>query len=179
MPLNCCVSLRFTNASKDPQMLYHEFTGNVERSAALLRNISCEGPGGKGTVRKLNDRSLVCASRVMEQDYNETEKLKALLPTAMSTAFPGFPSYMSTRSIPDPRKKRCRSELQEDHAQSRAECSDNTASQDRPVIIKNSSSSDSSEATTLNNSELGNETSGQMWVMSQSAALAIFEVYGA
>ncbi|KAH7941300.1 hypothetical protein HPB49_011910 [Dermacentor silvarum] len=120
MPRNCGVPLCSTNASKDPQIRYHEFPINAERRAAWLRNISREGPGGKGTVWQPNERCLVCALHFTEQDYKKTEKLRILLPTAVPTVFPDYPSYMSTRSTPAPRKKRPRLEIEDDNAQSRA-----------------------------------------------------------
>ncbi|KAH7978706.1 hypothetical protein HPB49_006403 [Dermacentor silvarum] len=116
MARNCGVPLCSTNASKDPQIRYHEFPINAERRAAWLRNISREGPGGKGTVWQPNDRSLVCALHFTEQDYKKTEKLRILLPTAVPTVFPDYPSYMSTRSTPAPRKKRPRLEIEDDNA---------------------------------------------------------------
>lgn len=176
MPRNCCVPLCSTNASKDPQIRYHEFPSNAERRAAWLRNISREGPGGKGTVWQPNDRSLVCALHFTEQDYKKTEKLRILLPTAVPTVFPGYPSYMRTRSTPAPRKKRPRLEIEDDNAQSRAKCSGNAASKDRPVISQNGSSSDSTEATTPNNSELGNETCVEIASFSDASCQTTFDL---
>ncbi|KAH7937813.1 hypothetical protein HPB49_016248 [Dermacentor silvarum] len=101
-----------------------EFPINAERRGAWLRDISREGPGGKGTIWQPNDRSLVCALHFTEQDYKKTENV---------------PRLMSTRSTHAPRKKRPRSEIEDDNAQSRAECSGNAASKDRPVISQNGS----------------------------------------
>lgn len=115
----------------------------------------------------------MCALHFTEQNYKKTERLRILLPTAVPTVFPDYPSYMST---PAPRKKRPRLEIEDDNAQSRAECSGNAASKDRPVISQNGSSSDSTEATTANNSELGNETCVEIASFSHASCQTTFDL---
>lgn len=151
MPRNCCVLLCSTNAAEDPLVRYDEFLSDECR--AWLRNISREGPGWKGTISQPNDRFLVCALHFTEEDYKKTTKLRVLLPTAVPTVFPAYPSYMSTRRTPAPRKQWLRFKMK-DNLQPCAECSGNVSSQDRLAISQNHSVSD----TILVNSQPGAET---------------------
>lgn len=122
MPRNCCVPLCGTNAKKDPHIGYHEFPCDAERREIWLRNISREGPGGKGTKWQPGDRSLVCALHFTKEDYKATNKHRVLLPTAVPTVFPGYPSCMIKRAVErgaQARTKRSRPEGTENVKQAR------------------------------------------------------------
>lgn len=88
-------------------MKYHEFPCDPQRREAWLKNISREGPSGKGSKWEPSDRSLVCALHFTEDDYRKDTKLRLLLPTAVPTVFPGYPKYMQKkRLVPRPLRKK-------------------------------------------------------------------------
>lgn len=104
MPKNCCVPLCTSNARKNPGLSYHEFPSNAERRQAWLTNISRQGSGGKETRWVPSDHSSVCSLHFTESDYKKGTKLRMLLPTAIPTVFPNYPSYMQKPSAPRIRK---------------------------------------------------------------------------
>lgn len=104
MPKNCCVPLCASNAKKNPGLSYHEFPSSAERRQAWLTNISRQGSGGKETRWVPSDRSSVCSLHFTENDYKKGTKLRMLLPTAIPTVFPNYPSYMQKPRAPRIRK---------------------------------------------------------------------------
>lgn len=99
MPRSCVVPTCESSFRKDRNLGYHEFPCDAERRQAWLRNIFGDGPGGKGTKWVPSDKSLVCSLHFTEQDYRASNKLRLLLPTAVPTVFPAYPSSPSKRAV--------------------------------------------------------------------------------
>lgn len=97
MPKNCCVPLCTSNARKNPGLSCHEFPSSAERRQAWLTNTSRQASGGKETRWVPSDHSLVCSLHFTGNDKKGT-KLQMLLPTAIPTVFPNYPSYMQKPS---------------------------------------------------------------------------------
>ncbi|KAL1474276.1 hypothetical protein MTO96_021122 [Rhipicephalus appendiculatus] len=93
MPKNCCVPLCKSNASRNPELCYHELPSKENLRNAWLRNISREGTD-KGSHWQPSSRTVVCSLHFNADDYKVGMKRKLLLPTAVPTQFPSYPTYM-------------------------------------------------------------------------------------
>lgn len=102
MPKNCCVPRCKSNSSKTPDVCYHEFPAKEQLRDAWLHNISRQGID-KGREWKPSSRSVVCSLHFKEDDYKVGLKRKLLLPTAVPTRFPSYPTYMQPGS---PKRRR-------------------------------------------------------------------------
>ncbi|KAH9384483.1 hypothetical protein HPB48_026491 [Haemaphysalis longicornis] len=88
------MSLCTRNAKKDPGIRYHEFLCDAERRAVRLNNISRQGTVGKAARWEPSDRSLAFSLHFKNEDYKSTTKYRALLPNAVSTIIPIYPTHI-------------------------------------------------------------------------------------
>lgn len=99
MPKNCCMPFCKSNASRNPELYYHELPCNEDLRKAWLRNISRQG-SDKNSQWQPSSRAVVCSLHFAADDYKVGVKRKLLLPTAVPTQFP------STDMLPSGSKER-------------------------------------------------------------------------